>query len=686
MVINVPTIDGKIEQCIVYDYKSFPYAEILGTTTVRKHKETYYNIPCAFDIETTNVNGEKPYAFMYQWQFCFDKIVCFGRTWEEYVVYISKLHEVLELSEYKKLVVYVHNLDFEFQFLRSFFIFTKVFARKERKPLKACANGIEYRCSYYLSNMSLSKFCENTPGVRFYKLKDIYDYNKIRTPKTPLTNDELAYCYCDVYGLCECIRHKLEEDTIASIPLTSTGYVRRDFRSAVQKNKKNRQRFIDTALDEELYTIMREAFRGGNTHANAWYSGQILENLDSYDVSSSYPGAMLLDKYPMTKFIKENPTRLKKYLSPGNAFIGRFRFVGVKHKLPYGIPYIDVAHCRALSGSVKDNGRILAADDIIITLTDIDYKIIIDTYDIDKIYCKDLYVSKYGYLPAEIREMTKIYFESKSKLKNVEGMEYEYTKSKNKLNSAYGMMVCNIVDGDIVIGKAKESIHKKPTKTGWDTEKSNVKEKLEKYYKNRNSFLSYQHGVWVTANARKRLQDMINIVGNDVVYIDTDSIKCLSGHKNDFAKMNKFIIDKINHAPIPPHIKVDGTDFYMGTWDYEGSYNKFITHGSKKYCYEHTVYDKEKKMYIDKIVTTVSGLGKEEGSAEISKKGITDFRIGKVFKDSGRLTAYYNDDTEIHTITINGDTFITGSNVALIPTTYILGISDEYEELLKNRN
>ena len=121
---------------VVYNIEDFPYKKFLGIETVRGKHGSMLNIPAAFDIETTTVSDiENPYAFMYQWQFCIDDTVVFGRTWEEYQKFVLRLHDELELSTNTHLPVYVHNLAFEFQFLRSFFYFSDVFAREKRAEI-----------------------------------------------------------------------------------------------------------------------------------------------------------------------------------------------------------------------------------------------------------------------------------------------------------------------------------------------------------------------------------------------------------------------------------------------------------------------------------------------------------------------------------------------------------------------
>ena len=52
----------------------------------------------------------------------------------------------------------------------------------------------------------------------------------------------------------------------------------------------------------EVYKALREAFRGGNTHANRYYVGNIVENVKTMDLESAYPAAQACFKFPMTPF------------------------------------------------------------------------------------------------------------------------------------------------------------------------------------------------------------------------------------------------------------------------------------------------------------------------------------------------------------------------------------------------
>lgn len=57
---------------------------------------------------------------------------------------------------------------------------------------------------------------------------------------------------------------------------------------------------------------------------------------------------------------------------------------------------------------------------------------------------KAYYTTK-GYLPDEIRKECASWYTKKTELKGIEGSEYEYMKSKNRVNASFGMMVEKIV-------------------------------------------------------------------------------------------------------------------------------------------------------------------------------------------------------------------------------------------------
>lgn len=657
----------------VYNYIDFPYPKEHETTTCRKagkENVTYYNLTATFDIETTTIcNTETPYAFMYHWQAYINGNVIFGRTYEEFTKFIDRLTITLGTNKQKRIVIYCHNLAYEFQFIKDFTGIDQIFCKDRKKPMYyVTPNGIEFRCSYFLSNMSLAKFCENSEGVTFFKLENQFNYKKLRTPSTKLTHTEKEYCYNDVAGLAQCIDYLMRDDNLATIPLTNTGYVRREYRKAMN-TKENRKMFENTRLTVFQYKLLKDMFRGGNTHANRYYANTIMTDVDSYDISSSYPACIMLDYFPMTAFKTEEITSIEQLesLCKTKCVIMRVRFTNVSAKTNVAVPYIPISHAKGinLDKAVNDNGRVLQYPETFeMSLNEIDLEIINNTYDIEHMDLIECYTAERGKIPIELRQTMLQFFDAKTQLKYVAEKQYEMMKSKNRLNSTYGMMVTDPCHSEMLYSETDHT---------WKEIKPDIAESLDKFYKSKSNFLPYQWGIYVTSHARRRLQQMVDIVSLDLLYTDTDSIKFIGDHKAQFNAMNEQILAQCNANDIRAYSESDGIKHYLGVWDCEtkkGLYKEFITLGAKKYAV---------RKYNGKIELTVSGLSKEKGSKEL--KSLEEFKIGKVFKDSGRTTSYYN-ESKIKQIKIKNETITTASNIGIVDTTYTLGVTDEYAKLL----
>ena len=670
----------------VYNINDFPYSFTnYDFEIVRKaRKGSYYNIDAAFDIEATTIQGkEKPVAFMYHWQFCLHDNVCFGRTWDDFKTFIERLRKGFQLSDGVRLVVYVHNLAYEFQFFRNFFEIQNIFATDPRKVISAQISGIEFRCSYKLSNMSLEKFCSSSKGCIYWK-KDggAFNYEKLRTPSTPLTELEKEYCYCDVRGLCECIRALMADDTLATIPLTSTGYVRREARRAVKENPANHEKLKTLCIDKHKYILLRTARRGGNTHALALYSNEVIEGVKSKDKKSSYPASMLLYDYPMSPFLQiKGQKEFYKRLDAGNmAMLIDVSFINLSIKNMRTIPYIARAKCTQLEcrGALFDNGRVIRASACRMVCTDVDFRIIVEQYLAEDIEINECYIAEYAPLPKEFRECVRSMFIEKEKLKD--GDPYLYAKFKNKINALFGMMLTDICHPRIEYNPDGQTEDIDGEGGLFECEVGDIAEELRQYYKSRNSFLAYQWGVWVTAHSRAALQDGLNAVERDGLYTDTDSVKYIGDHDADFERLNRSIIELANKRDVPAYIDTPKGRVYLGTWENDGEYSRFKTCGAKKYAYEDA----------EGLHITVAGLNKNSGAEYIKQKGGIDaFNIGTVFPEkwAKRTVSYFNDEKAPYILTVTNERgerekILTGSNIAIVPTTYTLGITEEYADLI----
>lgn len=659
----------------IYNTDTFDYS-IIGSAPVQKrrrgnqgrrdNKRKYKDLYCAFDIECSN-DPELQQAFMYIWQFQIEDYTIIGRTWAEWLNFCERASKQLKQDEY--IMIYVHNLSYEFSFLKGIYSFDQeeVFAIEPRKVLKCEMFGcMELRCSYLLTNMNLKTFTQKM-GVKEKLSGDEFDYSVMRYPWTDLTERELEYCITDVESLVNALKvyFAIENDNFYTIPLTSTGFVRRDVKAAMRHF--NRNDLHNMIADYDIFCILREAFRGGNTHANRYYSGQILENVTSYDRVSSYPDVQINELFPMSPWIHEDDVTVeracRKIFKQKRACLMRVSFFNIRlHRYGDGCPYIPKHKCRNLGSHYNDNGRILWAQHLEISLTDIDFKIILQHYDFDHAEIYDFYHCRYGRLPKPMRDVISKYYQDKTELKNVAGQELFYMMSKAKLNSIYGMSVQSPVKQNI------DYIDDIFEIAGEDE-----RELLEK--SNKKAFMCYAWGVWTTALAREHLQRAIDMTGDCFVYCDTDSVKFIDDGSISFDKYNKSRKqDSIKNGGVATDR--NGKEYYLGLYDNEGTYKQFITLGAKKYAY----VDQDDKLHI-----TVAGAGKKKGAAELARKGgIKAFKEGFTFIDAGGTESVYNDIREPYIIQRDGHELEISSNVLIRPSTYTLGITGEYKRILSN--
>lgn len=687
--VDIKRNDGEVDRVAVFSVSDFPYYQIPEYTRHAKHKKIkYMTIFATFDIETSTIHPDPnvaPEGFMYHWQMTIGGVVIAGRRWEEWLELMKKVSDWLDLNDEKRMVVYVHNLSYEFQFIRNFLKDDlggfDIFATARRVPIYvSCGAGFEFRCSYKLTNMRLEKAVKNEQGIQHPKAAGDLDYKIVRTADTPLSPAELGYCISDVICLHELIENRLknEGDTLDSIPLTSTGYVRRECRRNCRKDRRYREKvFLKQQMTPEVYTMLKEAGRGGNTHANRYMSDRLWYNVDSFDAVSMYPGMMMLRPFPASKFSYygdvESMAEFRKLLKE-KACLFRIILRDVKVKASVTMPYIPSAKVLYHgSGSRYDNGRVLQTEWLCMTVTDIDFKIIENQYEYSELSISDMYIATYAPLPDPIRETVLEYFRTKCELKDqiekasdpyeIENLTYLYKKVKNRLNGIFGMAYTDPVRQEITIDASG----------AWQVTAGNVEEKLEQFYKSRNSFLVYAWGVWVTAWARLHLQTLLDITGGDTIYCDTDSSKAIITPKilQRIRKENKKI--ELECEKTGAYCDVDGKRYYLGTFEHETEkekYQSFKTLGAKKYAYTDS-----KGFHI-----TIAGVNKKKGSHEM--EDINNFRPGFIFKDAGGKTLYYN-DSEKHYLTVDGCRMLTASNIGMIDSTYELGITDEYAELLK---
>ena len=668
--------------------------EPYGITQVGKIK--YKWICSGFDIETTtqykrDKKGKviESCSFCYHLQLSINNDVLLFRKIENLPKILNKISQKLHLKKEKaRSVIFVHNLGFEFQFIRKYMdnMIDTVFAKKERHPIKVdLNNGITLLDSMSITNTSLEILAKNYCKTK--KMVGDLDYTKQRNSKTKLSEKEEKYCVNDVVILSEFsewyfstfLNHKNIEENF--LPITSTAIVRNELKINFKKEEKKKQ--YKDAITKCYPTVyqykeLMELFSGGYTHANIYYYGEVLKDVVSYDLTSSYPAVMLRCYYPVTPFVTIKDKINKKdfyYFLENKCCWFRLKIYNVEAKTNHST--ISISKCEKVSNDVvDDNGRIRRCSGLIYNFNELDFKTFENFYSYSDFEIVFFRVANKGYLPPYVRKTTASYFENKQKLKNVKGKEKEYALEKAKLNSIYGMMVTKIIDTKVLYCDE------------WNTKKMNNDDFFNQYLKTkRKAILLPQWGVWVTSHARKVLLDMVYLIGNDVVYCDTDSIKMVNykKHTKEIEMFNKKIENENKKFCL--ELDLDYNLFRkLGTFDNENEkngiitpYEYFKTLGAKRYIYKDN----------GKWKQTIAGLPKTAlvDYCENNNKDITSVfsdGLNLDFDFSNKMCSYYSDDEQKMVITDENDVVenvTVPSCLSLIDTTFKLNVVTLYKKL-----
>lgn len=602
-----------------YDPATFPGWIRENTASVNIVKDNrkirYYNCPAAFDIETSSftLNGEKQ-ATMYLWCFGLNGSTVYGRTWDEFGDLLEQLTETLDLDIMQRLLVYVHNLGYEFEWIRTYINWNTVFSLKEHKPVKALTEGgIEFRCSLQLSGYSLDELGKHLTEYPVRKLTGSIDYSLIRHSETPLTPDELAYVRNDVRVVMAYIQEEIHHNVfIARIPLTKTGYVRQYCRNAVlytpgshhkkdRKFHKARKLFSALIMTPDDYRQIRPAFQGGFTHTNCFKAGKVISDVGSIDFTSSYPAQMIAKQFPMSPAEIVRIDSWEQFEENLQLYCCVFdvEIFGLQSVLWMDHP-LARSKCWNIHGEVLDNGRVVSADHLYTTLTEQDFFTLREFYRWDRLNIGTFRRFMRTYLPRDFLLSILDLYKAKTELKGVAGKEVEYQRSKEMINSAYGMTVTDPVRPEIIYED-----------DDWHEKQQDLDKALKKYNNSINRFLYYPWGIWVCAYARRALFTGITSFDDDYIYSDTDSIKCehLQEHMEYINDYNEQITSELRRACEVRDIDfeltrprtIKGVEKPLGVWDIEGGYDraKFL----RAKCY---MTEKDGQMSL-----TVSGLKKE---------------------------------------------------------------------------
>ena len=680
-------------KCIQWEYfieddlKYFPIASKITKNS------PYIDIGSGFDIETTNIPDEHK-ATMYIWQWSLNDLVIYGRSWNSFQDFFAFLVTYYELNAKKKLLVFIHNMSFEFSFIKRLIKWDKgregwpkVFALDGRQVVKAEAMGIEFRDSAILTQLSLAKLAKDY-GLKYQKLVGDLDYKIIRfggSDPTPLSNKELPYCFNDVLILSSFFNQYIKEEYIKKkikIPLTATGIPRdqmkRNFKKMAKKAKYIHESDISKAFPPfEMYKIMIEyLYRGGYVHSDPALTDEtIFYGLGSVDFKSAYPAVLLQEKYPY-EFIECStelwPRLLDKRITKDEAFFGEFTFYNIESKGK--ISYESKNKCVSYSDAKWDNGRLWKASSVTVWLTELDFQIYKDVYNFENVKCHKLYKSLKRELPEFVKDLILEFYYIKESMNKFGKDSIERLNAKKKLNAIYGMMVTSLYFLEYHFNEETGTIESIDSGKTYD-------ELIEK------QLLLPQWGIWCTAYVRYRLihYGFMKCV-KDAIYGDTDSVKLKNYDANayvfdDFNNMIRRINQKMYVGKYERSIFKD-----LGIFDYEGKMLKAKFLGCKRYLCSKAKYDKKKGKYYLYHESTVAGMkkGTLQAYCKAENKDIYESFTNGLCLDlsfSKKLTSIYTDepfeaeltDYRAHTATIKEQ-----SCVALIEIPFKLTMDHIY--------
>lgn len=284
-----------------------------------------YRIAAIFDTETTNI-GEGAETRAYPILYIFNDLrdiplesydpdtddVRFYRHTSEALAYIDDLIMHGRAHGYVPIIA-AYNLMFDMQTLmlelaQSYTIEVNAQTATSVYTLDLCMDGnvvCRFWDTFYLEMGGLRAMGE-TCGLP--KAVGDWDYTLVRTPETPLTEEELFYARRDVQVIPQYLQwllranHWLAPDMLGCRVLTKTSLVRQMARREIggrrvtlQGGKKiTLQRAFEMTCDQEFpknyesYALRKACFRGGLTFTSAKTASVVVDDVASLDVTSMH--------------------------------------------------------------------------------------------------------------------------------------------------------------------------------------------------------------------------------------------------------------------------------------------------------------------------------------------------------------------------------------------------------------
>lgn len=648
----------------------------------KNHATQYLPVFGGFDIETTSL--ENKHAYMYIWQLSIAHNVILGRTWSEFLDLLSMLKTAYNLDKKHRIILWIANSSFEWQFMRKHIHVTDAFFKTDRRCLFFVHDDcIEFRDCLAISLGSLKTLAKNYTNTQ--KCINDLDYKLIRNCYTDLTDIELSYCHNDVLILSEWSEYIFNNYIIPLhyIPLTLQTTIRKDihrrYRAAWLSNhtdtKGMMKYLIDKQPTEEEYDLfMRYLFRGGYVHGNALFTGLTLPNVYGNDITSSYLFSEF--QYMPDKFLPcdiksiNDVWALVRRKKDKRCVIVTATFTNLKARFMHSIE--SKSKCMEISpDSIIDNGRVRYAPYITVMLTEIDLLLYTKFYTWDNVTFGNSWQARRIRLPEYALLSMCDDFLAKQRLK---AAGEEYGIEKTRANSHYGVICTRLNEKELKYNDEIDAIMTEPAKS------------YDRQIRHRD--LLIQWAIYITAHARYAVLSMtytLTKCGYDCFYSDTDSIKHANyaACKWVFDMYNKRIQNYMKRQC--KHYNLNFEEFKeLGCYDFEYKMPWFKYQGAKRYICTHYDYKNKNLGFYQ----TIAGLPKDSMLKEYGtiQSCFDHFEDDMKIHGSGKLTSFYNDEEHSDAFTDYQGHFATMtelSSIALLPADFTLDIKQGFMNLIE---
>lgn len=657
----------------------------LRETGTYRRDHTHSNLVGAFDLESSAVTAEQigirtiekdvphEFAFMYLWQFGVEDLIAYGRTWDELRECLLDVHEQLRLSPDFKLIVFDQKLKYDFHFFKSELeISDQDFLAKDlHEVVKCTVNDVfEFRDSKIFTERDLDTMGEE---IGIPKIKG-FDYSLIRHALTPLTDFELSYGCRDVEILLRYFANLRNDYTaVKQIPLTGTriptDLIYQHYRENASIMSIRASQLRDTPDDLIMLGKLQKALFGAFNYSDIIYDNKIMNDVTYADMSTMYGSLILLERFPLKKFkplpIPADSEELLSDKYKDTALLMTIRVRGLKNKYPmfYTFPVSKEWEYHRKSLRVHKD-KLMSCDKIIMTITDIDYKLLRQFYDIKSVDVLELYGSRYAPLPNYIiqtvidlylkkKEAGKLVAKIEEQRELTPGERSDYDRVKTMVARIYGIFVrkpllprYTVKPGGIVTPVKDEEGHI-----------------MYDFVKKEHDPVLYQWGVWVTALGRASILRSVaaitleqrggRAINNDrVLYTDTDGLYATGDITDIITRHNDAVKAKLRHFVAMNRLYKYNYEELEGIGEFKVKHFKhFKTIGLKKYAYITQRGDfvtrisglSTENTYFDKFPTALEKLEALQPEMQITAE-----------EAKNRIASYYNDKIEATVIDYTG--------------------------------